>query len=83
MSISEKWFDEFIWNSSINNVPAKKRFCNSLPNNKKARQMFIATDSGKLLIHKSSRALWRLSEDGKSIEPVFDADVLSEQDIEF
>lgn len=78
----ENWVKDMKWHSSMDNFEGQKSFCNSLPNNKKAKRMFIATDSGKLLIHKTTRALWRVSEDGKAIEPVFDTDVLSEQDIE-
>lgn len=32
---------------------------------------------GELLIHKASRALWRVSDDGRSIEPAFDDDIIT------
>jgi hypothetical protein len=36
----------------------------------------------KFLIHKSKKALWKISEDGNSIVPVFATDVLDESDME-
>ena len=32
---------------------------------------------GELLIHRSSRALWRISDDGKRIEPAFSDDIIT------
>lgn len=32
---------------------------------------------GELLIHRSSRALWRVSDDGESIEPAFSDDIIT------
>lgn len=32
---------------------------------------------GELLIHRSSRALWRVSDDGKRIEPAFSDDIIT------
>jgi len=32
---------------------------------------------GELLIHRSSRALWRVSEDGQRIEPAFSDDIIT------
>ena len=32
---------------------------------------------GELLIHRSSRALWHVSEDGKRIEPAFSDDIIT------
>lgn len=77
----EKWINEITWHSSLDSFLGKKKICKSLPYNKKAKKMFIATGSGELLIHKTSKALWKISEDGKSIEPVFDTDVLTEEDM--
>lgn len=31
---------------------------------------------GELLIHKSTRALWKISDDGKSIQPAFEDDII-------
>ena len=45
-----------------------------------SRFMRISKD-GSSLIHKSTKALWRFSDDGKSIEPVFKDDVLTEDEL--
>lgn len=80
-----EFFRDFLWHSAIGidtGIEGEKNFCTRLPNTKKARAMFAsANGEGRLLIHKTSQALWRVSEDGKSIEPVFDTDVLTEEDI--
>ena len=79
----EKFFDDFMWHSSIgidNQLYGNKRFYTKLPNTKKAMSMFIKA-SDDFLIHKTTQALWRLSEDGGSIEPVFNSDVLKEEDL--
>jgi len=43
--------------------------------------MFIAASDG-LLIHKTTKCLWRISDDKKSIEPVFGSDVLSDEEVD-
>jgi len=37
---------------------------------------------GELLIHRSSRALWKVSDDGKRIEPAFSDDIITVGDDE-
>ena len=79
----EEFFEGFLWHSSIgidNEVAGHKKFYTRLPNSKKARGMFFAA-SENMLIHKTTQALWRISDDGKSIEPVFSSDILSEEDV--
>lgn len=76
------WLDEIIHHSALSENEGRQRLCTSLPNSKKARKMFLATDSGKLLIHKATNALWKVSKDGNRIEPVFESDILSEEDVE-
>lgn len=76
-------FEGFCWHSSIgidSTLEGNKRFVTRLPNNRIAMSMFTASGSN-LLIHKTTRCLWRLSEDKKTIEPVFSSDVLSEDDV--
>jgi len=51
-----------------------------LPNNRQARAMFTASGNN-LLIHKTTRCLWKMSEDKKTIEPVFSSDVLSVDEV--
>lgn len=44
-------------------------------------QIKVASKSGstpgELLIHKSSRALWKVSDDGQRIEPAFSDDIIT------
>lgn len=77
------FFDGFNWHSSIgidSEIDGRRRFVTRLPNTRQARGMF-ASAGGHLLIHRTTRALWKVSDDKKSIEPVFDTDVLSEEDV--
>jgi len=46
---------------------------------KEAMSHFVIAN--EFLIHKTSRALWKISDDGKSIEAVFEGDVLTEDQI--
>jgi len=78
------FFDDFVWHSAIGidqSVDGHKRFYTRVPNTKNARNMFISTDDSKLLIHRTTQALWRVSEDGQHIEPIFDTDVLTEDEL--
>ena len=80
----QEFFEDFVWHSAIgidSTVSGDKKFCTRLPNNRRARSMFLTAADGKLLIHRTSQALWRVSEDGKSIEPVFNTDVLTEEEL--
>lgn len=77
-------FDNFNWHSSIgidcSLTGGDKRFVTRLPNTKTARMLFVAAGND-LLIHKTTRCLWKLSENKKSIEPVFSNDVLTEDEV--
>jgi hypothetical protein len=76
-------FDGFLWHSSIgidDNLDGRKKFVTRIANTPKARSMFIASGDS-FLIHRTTRALWKLSDDKKSIEPVFDTDVLGEEEV--
>jgi len=42
--------------------------------------MFTAAGNN-ILIHKTTRCLWKISDDKKTIEPVFSSDVLSTEDV--
>lgn len=77
------FLDGFAWHSSIGiDVTASdnKKFHTKFANTKKAREYFL-TAGNNMLVHKATNALWRISDDKKSIVPVFDTDVLSEQDL--
>jgi len=77
------FLEDFNWHSSIGideEIAGHKTFVSRMKNTKKARSMFI-TAGNSLLIHKSTKALWKLSDDQKSIEPVFDTDVLTGEEV--
>jgi hypothetical protein len=57
-----------------------RRFIASLPVNTRVMAMF-ASAGRDVLVHKTTKCLWRMSKDGKSIEPVFANDVLTEDDV--
>lgn len=78
------FFEQFSWHSSIgvdDAMQGNKKFVTRLANTKKASMMFISA-GGNLLVHKATQALWKLSDDGKYIEPVFDTDILTDADLE-
>lgn len=78
------FLESFSWHSSIgidDAIENDKKFVSRLRNTRKARAFFV-TAGDSLLIHKATKVLWKISEDGKFIEPVFDTDILSNEDLE-
>ena len=78
------FLDNFEWHSSIGidaNISENKSYKSKVANSKQARSYFIVAGEN-LLIHKATNALWRISDDKKSIVPVFDTDVLTEDDLD-
>jgi len=75
-------FDKFVWHSSIgiDDTIAGKKFTTRLANTEKTRRMFVASGDS-LLIHRATKCLWKISDDEKSIEPVFSTDILTEDDV--
>ena len=75
-------FDNFAWHSSIGideALDGSRRFVTRLPNTAATRKHFVAAARGEnFLVHKTTKALWRMSEDQKTIEPLFPTDILSE-----
>ena len=81
--MKEDIFEGFCWHSSIgidSTLDGNKKFVTRLANNRVSMGMFTASGSN-LLIHKTTRCLWKLSEDKKTIEPVFSSDVLSVDEV--
>lgn len=58
----------------------KRQVVDRIPYSSKVASSFTAS-GGSLLIHKTTRSLWKLSPDKSYIEPVFATDVLSEADL--
>jgi len=81
--MSDDIFESFHWHSAIGidaELDGRKKFVTRVPNTRKARSMFTASGSN-LLIHKATKALWKVSDDEQTIEPVFSTDVLNENDL--
>lgn len=78
------FFNKYRWHSSleINEEITGKKIITKLANSRNNRGKFlrVAKDSD-FLIHKSTKSLWKISEDGKSIVPVFDDDILTEDNL--
>jgi hypothetical protein len=76
-------FDDFHWHSSIGidaSLVGNRRFVTRLPHTRRAMSMFEAAGND-LLVHKTTRCLWKISDDKKAIEPVFSNDVLTEEEV--
>lgn len=79
------FFDDYNWHSSLEigeNIKGKKivrRLAASRSNLSKFIR--IAKDSD-YLIHKATKELWTFDQDGTTIKPVFDDDVLTEEQMD-
>ena len=81
--MSDDVISGFCWHSSIgidSAMEGNKRFRTRLSRSLENMSMFIASGDNTL-IHKTTRCLWRVSPDKKTIEPVFSSDVLSEDEV--
>jgi len=82
--MSKDIFENFNWHSSIgidNSLLSDRKLVVRMPNIASVRKMFVAT-ADNMLIHKTSRSLWKVSDDKKTIEPVFSSDILTEEELE-
>jgi len=81
--MSHDIFEGFCWHSSIgidSSLEGNKAFVTRIPVSREAMGMFITAGNNRL-IHKTTRCLWELSADKKSIVPSFSSDVLSDEDV--
>ena len=74
----------FCWHSSLGisgymTGDGNERFITRMANTKEARSQFVKAGDD-LLIHKTTKCLWKLSDDKRSLVPVFASDVLSEEE---
>lgn len=74
--------EDFVWHSSVGMEFAvhKSSLCDKLPRTAGIMASFVSSSDSKLLIHKASHALWKISEDGEHVEAVTAADVLSKDE---
>lgn len=80
--MSDEIFDNFRFHSCIGidfALDGRKKFVTRMANTTNNRRQFTAS-SDNTLIHKTTKCLWRTSEDGNFIEPVFSTDVLTEDE---
>ena len=78
------FFDEYHWHSSleINEQIKGKKIIKKLTASQKNKNRFLKlANNSNFLIHKSTKELWRISDDGNSIEPVFPDDILTEENL--
>ena len=75
-------FNNFFWHSSIgiDETVDKKRFITKISYTESNLRKFVAQGEN-LLVHKTTKSLWKKSDDGKSIEAVFSSDILTEEDL--
>lgn len=75
--------EDIRWHSCIDfgNENLNNRLITKLPTSKIGQKFIKAHKESNFLIHKSTKALWKFSEDGKHIEPVFEEDILTEENL--
>ena len=77
-------FNDYRWHSCIepNKGISKKKIVRSLLATEENKAKFTKiSDGGNVLIHKSSQALWRFSDDGKRIEPLYQDNPITEDEL--
>jgi hypothetical protein len=82
--MNDKLFENFRFHSCIGidfALDGDKKFVTKVANTDMNRRQFTASGDNTL-IHKMTRCLWKTSEDGKYIEPVFPTDVLTADECE-
>jgi hypothetical protein len=81
--VMKDFLEKFHWHSSIgidDSLENNKRFVTKIANNQ-ANMMSFEAAGENYLIHKTTNALWRKSECGNFIEPVFGSDILTDDDL--
>lgn len=74
--------NNFVWHSCVGDtLNADKKIIKKISCDSMGTGFLRASKDSNFLIHKATKALWRFSEDGKSIVPVFEEDVLTEDKI--
>ncbi len=73
-----QWHSSFPLDETINKKKKITKIAKTKANLEKFSKVRTASE---FLIHKSSKALWRMSSDGSFIEPVFEGDILAKEDL--
>ena len=75
------FFDDYKWHSAAEpgESVGRRRILRKLVASDENVAHFDKVAKSQFLIHKSTKALWRFSSDNKTIVPVFDDDVITEE----
>ena len=81
--MSKHKIEDIHWYSCIDFGEEKmnQKQITKIPSSKIGQKFIRSHKDSSFLIHKSTKALWRFSEDGKHIEPVFEEDILTEENL--
>ena len=79
---NDNFFTSVSWNSvtGMDGALNDGKIITAMKNTTANRAFFVEAGDG-LLVHKTTKALWRQSDDGKMIVPVFESDVLTAEDL--
>ena len=78
------FFDEYKWHSSLElgeGIQGKKIIRKITASRQNQSRFIRIAGNSKYLIHKATKELWKMSDDGKYIEAVFPDDVLLEEQL--
>ena len=78
------FFDEYKWHSSLElgeGIQGKKIVRRLTASRQNLSRFIRIAGNSSYLIHKATKELWKMADDGKSIEAVFPDDVLSEEQL--
>ena len=78
------FFDDYNWHSSLelgSDIKGKKIVKRITASRKNTNRFIRIARNSDYCIHKSTKQLWKFSEDGKYIEAVFPDDILVEEDL--
>lgn len=78
------FFDEYKWHSSLElgeGIKGKKIVKRLTASRQNLSRFIRIASNSNYLIHRATKELWSMSEDGKYISPVFPDDVLTEEQL--
>lgn len=78
------FFEDYKWHSSLelgNNIKGKKIIRKLTASRSNSNKFIRIASNSNYCIHKSTKQLWKFSDDGKYIEAVFPDDVLTEDQL--
>ena len=79
------FFDDYNWHSSLeigDGIKGKKIVRKLAASRSNLSQFIRIAKDSDYLVHKSTKELWAFDDDGMTIKPVFDDDVLTEDQMQ-